>query len=102
MAEINNIKPSGQTELSSSRQTVVRDNQRAQGLETSVSASRSDTVSLTDTAEQLQSVQQLIEQAPTVDTERVASIRAAIADGSYSIDATQLAQNLLEFEFELR
>lgn len=102
MAEINNIKPSGQTELNSSRQTVVRDNQRAQGLESSVSASRSDTVSLTDTAEQLQNVQQLIEQAPTVDAERVASIRAAIADGSYSVDAAQLAQNLLEFESELR
>lgn len=102
MAEINNIKPSGQTELSSSRQTIVRDNQRAQGLESSVSASRSDTVSLTDTAEQLQNVQQLIEQAPTVDAERVASIRAAIADGSYSVDAAQLAQNLLEFESELR
>jgi len=100
MSEINNIKSSGQSELATSRNTAARDNQKSTGLSgEAVSANRSDTVSLTNAAEQIQSLQQIIADVPVVDSERVASLRAAIADGSYSINADELAQNLLSSEF---
>jgi len=103
MSDINNIKPLLQPELSRSRNTPVRDDQ--QNVKTDVVAGntdRSDTVSLTNAAEQIQSLQKVVADSPVVDAERVASLKAAIADGTYTIDSAKLAQNLLNFEFQLR
>lgn len=71
---------------------------KTSGVQTSVVT---DKVSLTDTASQLQSVQETVADASAVSTERVNELRAAIADGSYSVDATELAQNIINFETEL-
>ena len=62
MSEINNIKSLVQPDLGSSRNTSVRDNQ--QNAKT-VNADRSDTVSLTSAAEQIQSLQQVVADSPT-------------------------------------
>jgi len=100
MSEINNIKSLGQSELATSRNAPARDNQKPVNVAgTAVPENRSDTVSLTNAAEQIQSLQQIIADVPVVDSERVASIKAAIDDGSYSTDADQLAQNLLSSNF---
>ncbi len=40
--------------------------------------------------------QALADQAPPVDTARVASLRAAIADGSYSVDAGTTARAMID------
>ena len=99
MSEINNIKSLGQSELATSRNATARDNQKTVNAEgTSALANRSDTVSLTNAAVQIQSLQQVIADVPVVDSERVASLKAAIADGSYSVNADELAQNLLSSE----
>ena len=99
MSEINNIKSLGQSELATSRNATARDNQKTVNAEgTSALANRSDTVSLTNAAAQIQSLQQVIADVPVVDSERVASLKAAIADGSYSVNADELAQNLLSSE----
>lgn len=103
MSEINNIKSLSQSELATSRSTVARDNQQSVKTEGSKeAANRSDTVSLTNAAAQIQSLQQIIADVPVVDNDRVASLKAAIDDGSYSVDATELAQNLQESEFQFR
>jgi negative regulator of flagellin synthesis FlgM len=100
MSEINKIKSLGQPELTTSRNPAARDNKESVNVtSTAVPTNRSDTVSLTNAAEQIQSLQQVIADVPVVDSERVASLKAAIADGSYSIDADQLAQNLLGSSF---
>jgi negative regulator of flagellin synthesis FlgM len=99
MSEINNIKLLVQPDLGSSRNTSVRDNQ--QNAKT-VNADRSDTVSLTSAAEQIQSLQQVVSDSSIVDADRVATLKAAIADGSYVVDSAKLAQNLLNIEFQLR
>ena len=86
MSEINNIKSLSQSELVASRNTAARDNQKSSNAEVaSTSANRSDTVSLTNAAEQIQSLQQVIADLPVADSERVDSLKAAIADGTYSI-----------------
>ncbi len=99
MSEFSNIKVSGQNDLVSARKTGANDNQNV-AVKTSPrnESSRSDTVSLTDAAELLQSLQQIVADAPVVDQSKVDAIRAAIADGSYTIDATKVAQNLLDSE----
>jgi len=105
MSDINNIKPLGQAELASSRSssTPARDNSKGfTSNAASDQSNRSDTVSLTNVAEQLQSVQQIIAETPDVDTDRVSALRAAIEDGSYLVDVDKLAQNLLSSENELR
>lgn len=103
MSEINNIKSQSQLELATSRNNAARDNQKSTTAEnTSIPANRSDTVSLTSAAEQIQTLQQVIADVPIVDSERVASLKAAIDDGSYFINAEELAQNLLNSEFQFR
>ncbi len=94
-----NIKSLVQAALTSSRNVDVRDknttekSQNVQSIET-----QSDTISLTDAASQLPSLQQTISDSSGVDSERVESLKSAIADGSYSVDVTELAHNMISFE----
>jgi len=104
MSDINNIKTAGQPGLNSPRNAVNsrenRDGVKAEGVQ--AGAPHTDKVSLTDTATQLQSLQQTLADAPIVNNERVEALRAAVADGSYQVDATELAQNMINFESQLR
>ncbi|OUR64818.1 flagellar biosynthesis anti-sigma factor FlgM [Methylophaga sp. 42_25_T18] len=102
MSEINNLKATGQAELNSTRNVTARDNRDgAKSQAVPGSEARSDTVSLTNTATQLQSLQHTLLDVSVVNTEKVEALRAAIADGSYGIDVNELAQNLIDFEQQL-
>jgi len=105
MSDINNIKTAGQPGLNSPRNAVNshenRDGAKANGMQAGTPP-RTDKVSLTDTATQLQSLQKTLADAPVVNNERVEALRAAVADGSYQVDATELAQNMINFESQLR
>ena len=61
-------------------------------------SSTQDTVSLTQTASQLQQLENTIADLPVVDTQRVESIRQSIASGSFEIDSARVADKLLNFE----
>mgnify|MGYP000187925132 CR=1 FL=1 len=105
MSDINNIKSGGQVGLNSNRNVDARDNrggEKPADVQSNTHTSRTDTVSLTDVATQLQSSQQALSDAPVVNNERVEALRAAIADGSYQVDAAELAQNMINFETQLR
>jgi negative regulator of flagellin synthesis FlgM len=102
MSEINNIKTTGQAGVNSTLNVDGRDNLSLnKSSETAVSEVRRDTVSLTNTATQLQSLQQTLSNVPEVNAERVEALRAAIADGTYKVDPEKVAQNLIEFERQL-
>jgi negative regulator of flagellin synthesis FlgM len=58
----------------------------------------SDSVSLTDSAARLRKLENSLADLPEVDSERVATIQRAIADGSYQVDAGRIADKLLNFE----
>ncbi len=92
------IKSSVQAALTSSQKVDVRDKNTADKSQAPQAKAQADTVSLTDAAAQLPTLQQTISNSSGVDSERVESLRAAIADGSYSVDATELAQNMIGFE----
>mgnify|MGYP006288298907 CR=1 FL=1 len=64
-------------------------------------ASAGEAVSLTRTAIELQQLEAQLRDTPGVDVERVETIRRAIADGRYTIDAQGLVDSLLKSEREL-
>ena len=65
------------------------------------SSATSDTVQLSTTALSLQKLEEQVGQLPDVDADRVSAIKAAIEEGSYTVDAEKLAENILSFEEEL-
>ena len=54
-----------------------------------------DSVDLTDGARQLQDLQAAVAATPVVNSDRVAALREAIANGSYPIDPQRIADGLL-------
>lgn len=65
--------------------------------ETNASSAK-DTVHITNRAQELQRLQQSIAELPVVDSQKVESIKQALADGTYQIDADKVAEKLLQFE----
>lgn len=57
-----------------------------------------DKVQLSPEAQQLQATTGKLRQMPAVDSERVARLKQAIADGSYTVDSKRVAQKMLAFE----
>jgi negative regulator of flagellin synthesis FlgM len=101
MSEINNVKTPMQSGLNSNHKVTEGSNRESEKSPASTTDVRTDSVSLTSEATQLQSIQKTIEDTPIVNSERVEALRAAIADGSYTVDATELAQNIIDFETQL-
>jgi len=60
-----------------------------------------DTVSLTDTSMKLRSLENRIESLPVVDSQRVEDVRRSVADGTYAIDAENIASKLVDSELGL-
>lgn len=55
-------------------------------------------VSLTDTAAKLQRLEAQIANQPVVDSQKVESVKKAIADGSFKIDSNRIADKMADFE----
>lgn len=60
-----------------------------------------DTVSLTDAAARLKSLERTVASLPVVDAHRVEHIKKTLADGTYNIDNKKVASKLLKFEQSL-
>ena len=92
--------------VSGQRPTVANPGQNARservGSERASSpAPTSDQLSLTSSAQLLKELGDLVAAAPEVDASRVEAIRQAIADGSYTVDAGRIADQLLKLEEQL-
>ncbi|HEC11730.1 MAG TPA: flagellar biosynthesis anti-sigma factor FlgM [Acidiferrobacteraceae bacterium] len=64
-------------------------------------SSAADTVSLTETASQLQQLESELASLPVVDTNRVEAIRQSIQSGSFEVDANRVADRLTSLESDL-
>lgn len=60
-----------------------------------------DTVTLTDTSERLQRLENTIASLPVEDSQRVESIRRAIVDGSYQVDSEKVAGKMIALESQI-
>ena len=65
-----------------------------------VSKSR-DTVTLTDSAHQLQKLAEAIAKVPVTNAEKVQSVKDAVARNAFTVDAERVADKMLQFERDL-
>jgi negative regulator of flagellin synthesis FlgM len=81
-------------------QSALRRTERANGDTQKPDADRvrpaTDTVEISDQARELARARQAVDAAPDVRTEKVASIKKRIADGTYSVSPELLARKLME------
>ncbi|MCJ8167779.1 flagellar biosynthesis anti-sigma factor FlgM [Atopomonas sediminilitoris] len=71
---------------------------KAPAADAPASKAAGDSVQLSQQAQTLKQAESRIRDLPKVDSERVERLKAAIADGSYSVDAKRVAQKLTAFE----
>ncbi|MCK6262637.1 flagellar biosynthesis anti-sigma factor FlgM [Vibrio sp. ZSDE26] len=102
MAGIDNIR-SGQTMTSSTRsanRTESNASSRAEASEKS-SGSKQDAVSLSQQGKEIGAMHNQMATQTSFDSAKVAAIKEAIANGSYTVDSEKLADNMIKFEKEL-
>ncbi len=61
-------------------------------------APRGENVSLSAQAKNLKELEQRLDSYPEMDDQRIEEIKAALAGGSYKIDAEKLAQKMLDMD----
>ncbi|KPB19436.1 flagellar biosynthesis anti-sigma factor FlgM [Pseudomonas amygdali] len=86
----------GTTRTSASKDTVKTD--ATAPAATAGVKSTGETFSLSSEAQQLQKITDKLTDLPTVNSARVAELKQAIADGSYTVDSNRVASKLLNFE----
>ncbi|RUO79846.1 flagellar biosynthesis anti-sigma factor FlgM [Idiomarina tyrosinivorans] len=73
----------------------------AEKSSSAVAGKPNDAVSITDEAQQLQSLQAKAKNSSGVDQTKIDQIKQAIENGSYKIDVERLAAKLAKFESDL-
>ncbi|HLA75626.1 MAG TPA: flagellar biosynthesis anti-sigma factor FlgM [Gammaproteobacteria bacterium] len=76
-------------------------NQPSAAQEETAKPASSDTVSLTDTPARLRELQHSLASQPVVDSKRVETVKAVVANGNYHVDSARVADKLVRFEREL-
>ena len=99
--EINGLHPSALKNTGEGTSARVgRDDPSVAKQETGRPAT-ADTVSLTDTAARLKSLETSVASLPVVDAQRVEHIKKTLANGTYNIDDKKVASKLQKFEQSL-
>src|SRR5690606_6994718 len=70
----------------------------AQPAPTAPAKASADSVSLSNQAQALKTVEEKLQKLPTVNEKKVADIKAALASGEYSVDDLVIAEKLLGFD----
>lgn len=101
MAGIDNIR-SGQPLSTSTRSSVRNDSAQTSGSDSAKKSTvAQDAVSLSSQGKAVGEMHNQMVSQPSFDKAKVAAIKEAIANGSYSVDPEKLADNMMKFEKEL-
>jgi negative regulator of flagellin synthesis FlgM len=68
----------------------------------SSSSSTADQVTLTGSAITLQKLGEAVANAPVVNTQKVATVKTSVQDGTYKVDSGRVADKILQFESGLK
>ncbi len=100
MTGIDNIR-SGQS-LATNRSSVRSDSSSASSRSESSSQSKApqDAVSLSQQGKAIGQMHAELAAQPSFDSAKVAAIKEAIANGSYTVDPEKLADNMIKYENE--
>ncbi len=74
----------------------------APAVSSTASTAAADQVTLTGSSRTLQKLGEAVAAAPVVNTAKVASVRQAIQNGTYQVDAGKVADKLIQFEAGLK
>jgi negative regulator of flagellin synthesis FlgM len=83
-------------------QVVDKAQSEATAATASPASPTADTVTLTGSAVALQKLSEAVAKAPVVDMQKVASVKQAVQNGTYQVDAGRVADKLLQFENGLK
>ena len=99
VSEVNGSQSSLVSTLANSQQAEQAESKarKPESNESSQALPR-DGVSLTDTAAKLRGLEEQVAKQPIVDSQRVESVKKAIADGTFKVDANKTAEKMAEFE----
>ncbi len=98
---ISNLVQSTKEGQSSQKNQPAEHKNQQSITEPSQQTRQSDTVTFTQTAAQLQQVEQQIKSTPVTDTQRIEQVQSAINKGRYDPDPAQVADKMLSFESAL-
>ena len=82
-------------------QTRVDSGDKSPVNSTPAMPAKMDAVSLSNQGKEIGQMHQQLAKEPSFNEDKVAAIKAAIANGSYSVDPERLADNMIKFEDEL-
>ncbi|KOO07339.1 flagellar biosynthesis anti-sigma factor FlgM [Vibrio hepatarius] len=100
MAGIDNIR-TGHPIGTSTRSSVRSDNSTENTESAKKTTVAQDAVSLSTQGKALGEMHNQMASQPSFDKAKVAAIKEAIANGSYTVDPEKLADNMMKFEKEL-
>jgi negative regulator of flagellin synthesis FlgM len=86
----------------SSTGSVVADKAQTDAAAQSPTSQTGDQLTLTTSARSLQKLSDAVAQAPVVNSAKVASIKQALAGGTYQIDSASIADKMIQFESGLK
>ncbi|WP_047049688.1 flagellar biosynthesis anti-sigma factor FlgM [Vibrio mexicanus] len=101
MAGIDNIR-SGQSLTTSTRSSARTESSATNSTDsTKRSSAKQDAVSLSQQGKDIGEMHSQMASQPSFDSAKVAAIKEAIANGSYTVNPEKLADNMIKFEKEL-
>ncbi len=89
---------SGRSQHSSDRQVSSVKSDSDSNTSSSHSSTQGDTVSITDMAGRLKSLEQKLASQPEINQSHVNEIRDAIARGEYKVNPDRVADKMMDFE----
>jgi len=82
-------------------QNRVQSNERSEiktGSASNVAAPQDDSVQLTDAAKNIANAESALSKTPDIDQGKIESIKKALSEGTYPLDAKKTAKNMADLE----
>ncbi|GAA3913400.1 flagellar biosynthesis anti-sigma factor FlgM [Litoribacillus peritrichatus] len=94
--EINNLNINSSSPKAKQAETSSAGKEKSQDITSQPSAG--ETVFISSESKAMNDLESSIKEQPDFDTDKVAQIKAAIAEGNFAIDDEALANNIIQFE----